>query len=429
MNTVVHRRRGAAHRKPLSRGRTALICAALAASILAIGVMTWGEIPENDEARAATETGGRHGAGDRAVPSTGPDEASQSAVRLHSRDNEKNLPYPARQLAYSIQRLQYLAEAGAPPDEIMEGAEAIYRLLLTYGKSAVPDVLEFLETGEDLPLAGNAGGTFDFLSLRLALIDALGRIGGAEVEQFLFGQLQKTDSPAELEALARALETLQPALYRDAILDASLTRLLNMSSEPDSNRPVETAPLFRVLQEYGDQDVAQALHRLPYWFRGYAAVALANLQDGQGIDLLASLARRGAQRRDDNRALMLLAQAAPGEPMAEQAFVALMQDGVVPLDYWPLIADVLIGDRYLQLEEPPADPSRVGSLRGSNPFAVQTIFDRHVQLIYSVNYSAVLATEDVANRLALIQRLLDEATTPAAREALWAAFDLLEASY
>ncbi|MDX1557247.1 MAG: hypothetical protein R3212_14565, partial [Xanthomonadales bacterium] len=67
--------------------------------------------------------------------------------------------------------------------------------------------------------------------------------------------------------------------------------------------------------------------------------------------------------------------------------------------------------------------------RGSNPFSVHTISDRQVQTIYSVNYSAVLSPFDAARRLALIDRLLNEPISLAAREALWATRELLSGSY
>jgi hypothetical protein len=338
-------------------------------------------------------------------------------------------PYTPGELQNSLFELLALSEESAPPGELLLLAQDIYLELLSAGPAAIPEVLDFLASGQDLLLVSQPGSGFDYQSLRLALIDALRQIGGADVERAFAQELQRTQSHAELEALAAALEWLQPGVYSEAILDRALTLLSELKSGFDAQFRVDSAPLFRVLQSAGDRDMISILQRMPHWLDGYAEVALANLPGGQGLDILARLARRDLRRLDESRALHLLAQLAVAELGAEQALLDLALAGSIPDQVWPLIGDILMGDRYLQLEEPPIDPRLIGSLRGSNPFAVHTISDRQVQSIYAVNYSAVLSPQEAATRMALIDRFLDAPLSPAARDALWAAYDLLDASY
>lgn len=330
-----------------------------------------------------------------------------------------------------LQLVDLVAEhqGGTAKSDLTILAHDIYLELLGAGRAAVPEVLEFLAGGQDLFLSGQPESEFDFQSLRLALIDALSQIGGIDVERALSKELVKSTSHAEFEALAAALESLQPYAYREVILDRGLSLLTELKSSINTQFESDSAPLFRVLQVFGDEDINSYLQNMPSWLDDYAEVALANLPGGEGLDTLERLARRDLRRTAESRALHLLTQLAVAQQDAEHALFELALSGSIPDQSWPLIADILIGDRQLQLQEPSTDPFRVGSLRGSNPFAVHSISDRQIQSIYSVNYSAVLSPEDVTRRLALIHRLLDEPIGPVARDALWAASDLLSSHY
>jgi hypothetical protein len=105
--------------------------------------------------------------------------------------------------------------------------------------------------------------------------------------------------------------------------------------------------------------------------------------------------------------------------------LALVQSDQIPESLWPMIGEILIGDRQLQIWNPLQSPESTGSLRGDNSYATHTIVDRQVQVIYSVNYSAVLSADQVTARLGLISRLLNAVSDPAAISALWDARDAL----
>ena len=109
----------------------------------------------------------------------------------------------------------------------------------------------------------------------------------------------------------------------------------------------------------------------------------------------------------------------------EAALLALAQSDQIPDSEWPTISEILTGDRQLRIGNPAESPQRTGSLRGANPYATHTIVDRQVQVLYSVNYSAVLSPADVSTRLDLISRMLDASLGPAANIALARAQKLL----
>ena len=117
------------------------------------------------------------------------------------------------------------------------------------------------------------------------------------------------------------------------------------------------------------------------------------------------------------------------KPQAEEALLALVQSDQIPETFWPTISDILMGDQQLQIEDPSLNPELMGSLLGNNPYAIHTTVDRQVQIVYSVNYSAMLSAEEVAARLGLISRLLNETVNPVAISALWDARVTLEDHY
>jgi hypothetical protein len=137
------------------------------------------------------------------------------------------------------------------------------------------------------------------------------------------------------------------------------------------------------------------------------------------------MARRDLRRSEDSRSLHLLAQASVFQPQAEAALLALAQSDQIPDSEWPTISEILTGDRQLRIGNPAESPQRTGSLRGANSYAKHTIVDRQVQVLYSVNYSAVLSPADVATRLDLMSRMLDASLGPAANSALAGAQKLL----
>jgi len=326
--------------------------------------------------------------------------------------------------AILIQDLLSLDQSRSMTEAQVYWCRSVLMDLVQLGPRAIPDIRLFLWSGEDVTFEMENGVPFEYSNLRIALIDTLSKIGGFEAEQVLLEQLDARVTIAELAAIADALEWLQPGYYAESILKVAGERLVRLSATSVPEERTESGPLFRILQNYGNEEVAKILYQVPYWFQDYAQLALANLPDGLGITGLAQKVRRDLRSSRDSRSLQLLAQVAASDLQAEEILLGLVQSDQLPEVLWPTISDILIGDQQLQIEDPSLNPERMGSVRGNNPYAIHTTVDRQVQIIYSVNYSAVLSA-----RLGLISRLMNETSNPAAISALWDARATLEDHY
>lgn len=301
--------------------------------------------------------------------------------------------------------------------------------LVLMGTQSISDIRNFLNSQDDVIFITEYGEAFEYSSLRIALLDVLRQIGGLEAEQALLEQLDARVTVAELAAIADALEWLQPGFYTKSILEVARNRLVTLPASSASADRAQLGPLFRILQDYGNAEVAKLLYQAPYWLQAYGLVALANLPDGNGITGLARKVKRDLRSSRESRSLHLLAQVAVTDPQAEMILLDLVQSDQIPETFWPTISDILMGDQQLQIEDPSLNPERMGPLRGDNPYAIHTTVDRQVQIVYSVNYSAMLSAEEVAARLGLISRLLNETVNPLAISALWDARATLEDYY
>jgi hypothetical protein len=324
-----------------------------------------------------------------------------------------------------IFRIQSIVEAGALEESRWAEIQSILSELRTGGVAVVSDIVDFLVSKEDAELFPDAGQAGKHLTLRLALIRLLGELGGFESQLALLDLVNSPLSAFELEAACNALESLQPGYYRDIILASTEYKLEEVFRDPSLHVAEDTAPLFRLLQNYGDERVINLLALAPRWQRAYADIALANLPEGVGITSLAIQARRELGRSDESRSLHLLAQAAVSESQAERALLELVRDGLVPETCWPLIASVFMGDNQLQIQNPEMFGRSVGSLLNDRPVSMHTFVERNTQTIFRVDYSAHLQPSERAARIDLILRFLNEAYSPGANEALWNVYQLL----
>jgi len=331
--------------------------------------------------------------------------------------------------AILIQDLLSVDQSRSMTEEQVYWFRSVLMDLAQLGPRAIPDIRQFLWGGEDVHFEMENGVPFEYSSLRIALIDVLKKIGGFEAEQVLLEQLSSDLTIAELAAFADALEWLQPGLYTESIVEVAGEFLAVLSVPYAPGQRTESGPLFQVFQNYGNGDTAAILYQVPYWLQDYGLVALANLPDGKGITGLAQKVRRDLRSSRESRSLHLLAQIAVTDPQAEEILLDLVQSDQLPEALWPTISEILMGDQQLQIEDPSLNPERLGSVRGNNPYAIHTTVDRQVQIVYSVNYSAMLSAEEVAARLNLISRLMSETSNPVAISALWDARATLEDYY
>jgi hypothetical protein len=118
-------------------------------------------------------------------------------------------------------------------------------------------------------------------------------------------------------------------------------------SETKQNSP-EVAPLFQVLQTYGDPTVLADLENSVSKFGYYSTMALAGMPSGEGIPTLIRMAQeRGASVSLRNEfALQMLAQVSAQYPDASAALVEQARLNQISETAWTKIATGLAGDQY-----------------------------------------------------------------------------------
>ena len=288
-------------------------------------------------------------------------------------------------------------------------------LLMRVGEAAVPAINRFLARGADLQFAQwlDEKSRPDYDSLRLNLIHVLGTIAGPAAIDVLKAELDVTTNAAEIAALATYLEDRAPGVYRDQTLRA-VRETLAMTSSGELD-PQNMTPAFNVLARYGDGDVVAELQRNTAMWAHLATVALAELPDGRGVG---EIVRTSLNVSKDNPAtglfmdkrrlaLHMLAQIAVTQGQARDALLNHTRSGSIPERLWPELAEVLSGNRQLQMEKPDASG--------------HTKFSRHQvgqDILYAVNFADTLSQSEIEQRLKLIAELRASTPSHQARAAL-----------
>jgi hypothetical protein len=274
----------------------------------------------------------------------------------------------------------------------------------------------------------------EYPSLRLALFDVLHRIGGNGAEAIWFEELRATTNPLEIKTLGRYLDEYRPGLYDGEILSSARDALSLATTKGNSGQDI--APLFQVFEDYGDSSLIPELERVPeMWWGRYAAVTLAGLPGGAGLSSLRDrLALDSPQTNLGARfALQMLAQSAD-QPEAQAALLETVRQQQVPDALWREIAWMIAGTYQVQLDNPKADTPN--SHRRSSTATVHSV-NKFIsfgpagdQLLFGVRYTRPQLTEQqLTPRLELIETLLSETTSPAARQALEQAFNAVWSAY
>ena len=267
-----------------------------------------------------------------------------------------------------------------------------FKQLAEQGAAALPAIREYLDRFQDIDFDSvGAGKLVGYPSLRLAMLDVLGKVGGSEAMELSLQTLQKTGDPQEIAALTKGLEKqLPPDQVRQVAVAAASDALTEALSGKWDGRSV--TPLFEVLQKYGDQNVAGLLEQAAGRWNYYATLALAGLPDGAGIPALIHLAQDPAIRKSANGdfALRPLAQAAMQYPEARTALVEQVRLNQVPDGAWPTVAASLSGN-YIQYGN---------------------------QVFGSTVPPVVWTSDQVSQRIALIDQLLAVAYNSAGQQAL-----------
>jgi len=279
--------------------------------------------------------------------------------------------------------------------------------LVDLGGAAVAAIREFLWSMEDFDLSESAAGAMDYSTLRLNLIDVLNRIGDPEALHVMAETLYLTSDPAEIGSLASALEGHVPGVYRRSIVSAARGSLIEIQNR--QQREVgDVAPLFAVLQDYGDASVVFDLQQVYPRFKNYTAAALANLPHGAGIPALMALVddAEAVAQQPDSFTVLMLAQSSRHYPEAGELLVDLAGAGQLSRSNLVHIGLTLAGREYAlkmdSVNKGPQDTAAGGQSAATNPVSIES--DRNA----ADQWSAV----DIEQRLTLIDQLLDTDPDP-----------------
>jgi hypothetical protein len=292
--------------------------------------------------------------------------------------------------------------------------------LVQQGVAAVPAIGEFLEQNQELNFSAFEGGQLlGQPSLRTALIDALRQIGGPEATSAMLETLQTTTLPSEIALLARYLEEQTPGEHRQAILSAAQDVIA--MADKDQLPGWDVGALFQVLQSYGDSSTTAALQQLQLKWNYYATMSLAGMQGGEGMpNLIRQAQDPTADGRTRDHVFQMLAQVATRYPDAAGALLEQAQSNQIPGSAWRKIVAGLAGDQY-----------GIGSPPNLNPITktLPGLKGYHIvvgnQNFYSLPLSATLPSEEINQRIALLDQLRGHTQDTVAVQALQTARESL----
>ncbi len=311
--------------------------------------------------------------------------------------------------AYAQQLITGLARVSPGPltSEQVEAVQKKLGELKAQGINAVPAIREFLMRNQDLEF-GAAAKVIGYGSLRKALFGDLQELGGSEAVAVSREALQTTADPVEIAILARSLEYMEPGQHRHEAL-AAVRETLALASGSQA-KVGDVAPLFQLMQTYGDSSVIADLQKsLPQW-NYYATMTLAGLPEGQGIPALIQLAQTptAIETGSGRFALQMLAQIAPQYAEAGAALLEQTRSNQLPDAAWKQIAAGLVGDQY-EFGKPLPDLV---------PMAKTYHIEAGNQNFYSTPLRKNRSNSQLEQRLGLIDQLLAANSSPTAAQAL-----------
>jgi hypothetical protein len=218
--------------------------------------------------------------------------------------------------------------------------------LVQGGAASIPALAEFLRANQDRVFSATEAGMLGYGSMRNAIFDALGRIGGPAAIDLMGEVLETTASPREIAVLAKNLETLAPEQYRGAAVEAA-RQALAMAGEKEM-QGYDVAPLFEVFQKYGGPEGAADLEKAASHWNYYATLALGNLPDGAGVPSLIRLIETGPNNQQSIgrlQALQVLSELASSNEAARAALIEHARANRISATEWAYLVRPLSGEK------------------------------------------------------------------------------------
>lgn len=299
------------------------------------------------------------------------------------------------------------------PEQVIEWKQACQNLARA-GSAAIPAIREFLAKHTDICLTPEDAQRLGHASVRSALFHVLAQIGGPEAVATSLQTLRETAEPREVALLAQCLEKMEPEQHRSEALAAARASLSMAASGKMPDKDV--APLFEVLQKYGDANATVEMEQAAGHWNYYAMIALAQLPEGAGIPSLIRIVQGqdGVGSGLRNPALEMLAMAASTSDQAKAALLDEVRHNKLTPYNWATLGPIWSGEQVGFLnsafEESPVS-SNVTAVRISR-------IDNGNQAIYRAPMADQMTPERIRQQLAFVDELLAATKDPAAIQSL-----------
>ena len=358
--------------------------------------------------QASTATGSR--------PASSPQVAQTAAAQPPAPVPTLSLPHSepspyARQLASTLSAFD--ASTGPLTSERAGEWKQTLQQLVQQGAAGAAAIREYLEKNTDWVFGADAGKLTGYDSVRKAMFDALGQIGGPEALGVVLGTLQTTADPKEIALLAKNLAQLEPEQHQAEVLSA-VHDALAMAADKNLEG-ADVGPLFEVLQKYGGA-ISQLEQATGQW-KYYATMALAQLPDGAGIP---SLKRMVQDPNGADAALQMLAQMSAQYPEARAVLLDQVHSGKIAANIWPYLISPLAGDQF-QVQDSAFDGT-ANLARGSEVRTTHISYGN--QNVISAP-DANLTPAQIDQQMKLVDELMAATSDPAALKALQQSKDQL----
>jgi len=286
--------------------------------------------------------------------------------------------------------------------------------LSVLGSNALPAIAEFL--GRNADLYFDTTGSVELAgapSLRVALIEVVGKLRGPDAGALVKSTFQATADPVELATLARLLDRSEPGQHRATFLNAARETLALAASASWDGRDV--APLFEMLREFGGAAVAADLERYANpWFH-YASMTLVELPEAAGVPVLLKLINDKARLAPGRAAfLRALAETALKQKAAADELLAQTRANRIGESAWPGVGAALSGHTLHFARPVLAAPSPLVARTSTRTIRIALGNQRLLEAAPPDN----LPAKDIGDRIRLIDRLLEATTNPSALDAL-----------
>jgi hypothetical protein len=318
-----------------------------------------------------------------------------------------------------VERLRQPLSAGQLTMETALAWEDVRAEMVASGAEAVPAIREFLARNVDSDWGPGARRVLGYDSARVAMFDALLRIGGSEAEAALAATLAEAKAPREIALLARNLEQLAPGQYGELAVEAARQAL----AVAGANTTQDVAPLFEVLQRFGGAIIAPDLEGAASQWHYYATLALAQLPDAAGVSALVRLAEpeNPESRPAADPAVRMLAGLAIQHQEARLAFLELARNERVPASTWAQLGPILAGAQMQFSGGVFAADSRLDHAAG--PQHVHLNFGN--QNFWTGLPAVAVSAEQWEKHLEWLDQLAAVATTPTAKAAVQEAWKVI----